>query len=98
MVSKKERNHYDLKEIDYCRSIFPERLVGKGEKAKRLSIKNGQLYHKESRIVIADKDRQVDIIHDIHEGSGDTSHSKAMSAHFGRTPTYEKNSARFFSY
>ena len=41
MVSKKERNHYDLKEIDYCRSIFPKRLVGKGEKAKRLSIKNG---------------------------------------------------------
>ena len=34
MVSKKERNHYDLKEIEiYCRRTFPKRLAGKGEKA-----------------------------------------------------------------
>ena len=58
-------------------------MAGKGEKAsfsrtaKRLPIKNGQLYYKKSRCVIVDKDRQVDI-HDIREGSGDTSHSKAM--------------------
>ena len=95
MASKKERNHYDLKEIEnYCRTkTFPKRLAGKGEKAnfrrtaKQCSIKNGQLYYKESRLIIADKDRQVDIIHDIPEGSGDTSHSKAMSAHLGRTIT-----------
>ena len=106
MASKKERNHYDLKEIEnYCRTkTFPKRLAGKGEKAnfrrtaKQCSIKNGQLYYKKSRLVIADKDRQVDIIHDIHEGSGDTSHSKAMSAHLGRTITYEKIAARFFWY
>ena len=48
MASKKERNHYDLKEIEsYCRTnTFPNRLAGKGEKAnfrrtaKRFSIKN----------------------------------------------------------
>ena len=105
MASKKERKH-DLKDIkNYCRTkIFPKRMAGKGIKAnfrwtaKCFSIKNGQLYYKESRRVIADKDRQVDIIHDIHEGLGDTSHSKAMSAHFGRTPTYEKLAARFFWY
>ena len=106
MASKKERNHYDLKEIqNYCTTkTFPKRLTRRGEKAnfrqttKRFSIKNGQLYYKESRLVIADKDRQVDIIHDIHEGSGNTSHSKAMSGHLGRIPTYEKSAARFFWY
>ena len=35
MASKKERNHYDLKEIEnYCRAkTFPKRLAEKGEKA-----------------------------------------------------------------
>ena len=105
MVTKKEKNHYDLKKKkNYCRTTFPKRLAGNGEKAdfrrtaKQFYVKNGQLYYKESRTVIADKDRQVDIIHEIHEGSGDTSHSKTMSAHLGRTPTYEKIAARFFSY
>ena len=80
-----------MKEIEnYCRTkTFPKRLAGKGGKAnfwqtaKRLSIKNGQLYYKESRLVIEDKDRQVAIIRDIHEGSGNTSHSKTMSAYLG---------------
>ena len=57
-----------------------------------------QLYYKESRLVIADKDGQVDIIHDIREGLGDTSHSKATSALLGRTPTCEKIAACFFCY
>ena len=95
MASKKEGNHYALKEIEtYCRTkTFPKRPGGKGSKinfrwtAKRFSIKNGQLYYKESRLVIADKDRQANIIHNIHKRSGDTSHSKAVSAHLGRTPT-----------
>ena len=71
------RNHYDLEEIEnyynYNRTkTIPKRLAGKAEKANfrqtanRFSIKNGQLYCKESRTVIADKDRQVDIIHDIN--------------------------------
>ena len=35
MASKKERNHYDLKEIEHCCRIktFPKRPAGKGEKA-----------------------------------------------------------------
>ena len=73
MASEKKRNHYDLKETEnYCRTItFRNRLAGKGEKAsfrrtaKRLSIKNGQLYYKGSRLVIVDKDCQVDIIQGI---------------------------------
>ena len=36
MASKKERNYYDLKEIEnYSRiKTFPKRLVGKGGKSK----------------------------------------------------------------
>ena len=48
MASKKERNHYDLKEIEnYCRTkTFPKKLAGKGEKqilvktAEQFSIKS----------------------------------------------------------
>ena len=62
-------------------------------------MEDGQLfYKKKSRRVISDKDRQQNILHNIHEGSDDSSHSKAMSAHLGRNPTYEKLSARFFWY
>ena len=48
------------------------------------------MFYKESRIVIADKHRQFDIVHDIHKGSGDNGRSKVMSAHLERTPKYEK--------
>ena len=37
------------------------------ESQKQFSIKNGQLYYKESRLVIASKDRHVGIIHDIQK-------------------------------
>ena len=59
-------------------------------------MEDGQLFYKKKSI--SDKDRQRNIIHNIHEGSGDFSHSKAMSAHLERNPTYEKISARFFWY
>ena len=85
MASKKERKHDDLKLIEnYCSAkIFSRRLAGQGEKANlRWTAKWFSI--KDKIIIIADKDRQVDIIHDIHEGSGDTRHSKAMSAHLGK--------------
>ena len=103
----KERNHYDLKEIEnYCRTkTFPKRLAGKGEKQfldepqstfllnmDNYITKRGDL-SLQIRII-----HQVDIIHDTHEGSVDTSHSKARSALLGRTPRYEKTAAHFFWY
>ena len=94
MVSKKERNHYDLIKIEnYFRTTLSKRLAGKQQIVDELQSESPfkmDNHITESGIVIADKDRQVDIIHDIHEGSGDTSHSKAMSAYLGRTPTQEK--------
>ena len=105
MARKKERNHYDLKEIEnYCRAkTFPKRLPRKGEQPNfsrpqsdfPLRLDN-YIICKESTLAITVKDRQVYLIHDIHEGTIDTSHSKSMSAHLGRTPTYDKIAARFF--
>ena len=34
----------------------------------------------------------------MHEGIGESSHSKAMSSHYGRDSTYSKIGARFFWY
>ena len=59
--------------------MFPRKLAGKGKKANLRRIAK--------RFSIANKDRQVDIIHDIQEGSGDINHSNAMSDHLGRTTT-----------
>ena len=64
MVSKKERNHYDLIKIE----------ITLEQRFQRDWLENSKLW--------------MNCIHDdIHEGSGDTSHSKAMSAYLGRTPT-----------
>ena len=77
---------------------FPKRLAGKGKKQildepkTGFPLQNGQPYYKEYRLVTADKDRQVED-RLIHKGAGDTSHSKAVSAHLVR---YEKMDARFF--
>ena len=77
---------------------FQKDWIEKRGKTKPFCIKNCQLHYKESRLVIADKDRQDDIIHNIQEESGDTSHSKAMSTNLERTPTYEKNASHFSLY
>ena len=90
MVSKKQSNHYDLKEIENYRrtKTIPKGLAVKGKKtnfrqtAKRFSIKNRQLHYKESRIVIADKVVK--------------STSFMTSAHLGRTATYKNVAARLF--
>ena len=66
--------------INVKQKPFSKRLAGKGKKAnfrrttKRFFVENRQLYYKASRLAVADKDRQVDIIYDICKGSGDTSH------------------------
>ena len=74
-ASKKDKNHYDLrKKIEK----FSKEGGWKWGKTnfrritKQFSIKNAQLYYKESRIVVVDKDCQFDIIHDIHKVSGGT--------------------------
>ena len=40
--------------------------------------------------MIFEAKQQNEIIHDIHEGIGENSRSKAMASHRGRESTYEK--------
>ena len=46
---------------------------------------DGHLFYKK-RLVIKDKERQMEIIRDVHRGKGDSEHSKAMASHRGKIP------------
>ena len=52
--------------------------------------------YKEKRRVVFEVERRTAIIHNLHEGIGDNSMAKALSAHRGRESTYQKISERFF--
>ena len=54
--------------------------------------------YKNSRLVISSKERQQQIIHDIHLGLGEDSRAKAMASHRGRDSTQQKIAERFFWY
>ena len=55
---------------------FPDGISTKGDKAnfrrayKKFSVANGQLMYKGNRLVVTDKQRRIDIIHDVHQGLG----------------------------
>ena len=59
---------------------YPEDLKTWGEKSnfkipcKNYSIKDGQFVYKEKRVVVLEKRRQLEIIKDVHEGIGESSH------------------------
>ena len=44
------------------------------------------------------KQQQSEVIKDVHEGIGQSTHSKAMASHKGRDSTYSKISEDFFWY
>ena len=50
---------------------------------------------KDMRKVIVSKDRQREIIRDVHEGLGESAKAKALSSHKGQKSTIEKISKRF---
>ena len=52
--------------------------------------------YKEKQRVVFEVKRRIAIIHDVHEGIGDNSMTKALAAHRGRESTYQKISERFF--
>ena len=47
-------------------------------------------------MVVNDKERQMEIIRDVHRGIGDFEHSKAMASYRGKNTTYDKIAQRFF--
>ena len=103
-MDDKKRRHFDLAHIEiFIRGKgYPDTVTTWGEKSnfkracKHFSIKDGQFMYKEKRLVIIEKLKQLEIIKDVHEGIGESGHSKAMSSHYGRNSTYTKIKNRFF--
>ena len=95
-VSKPERKHYELQEIyDFIRSNqYPIGMKDWGKRsnfkraAKSFSITNGT-FVKDNRVVIMDRNRQIEIVKDIHEGLGDSSTEKALASHYGSDATHD---------
>ena len=96
------RKHFDFDEIgEYLRNnIYPSTIPVQdyGSKsnfqraAKHHEVKDGHLFYKK-RLIIKDKDRQMEISRDMHQGIGDPEQSKAME---GKNSTYDKIPQKFF--
>ena len=104
-IMAKARKHFDFDEIEeYLRNkTYPSTISTRdyGSKSnfrrakKRYEVKDGHLFYKK-RLVIKDKERQTEIIRDVHRGFGDFEHSKAMASHRGKNTTYHKIAQRYF--
>ena len=62
---------------------------------RKYSFKDGHLFYKK-RIVIKDRNLQMEIIRDVHSGIGNSEHSKAMASHRGKNSTMKKLHEDFF--
>ena len=49
-------------------------------------------------LVVTDKQRRIDIVHDLHQELGSSVKAVAMSSHLGRTSAYRKVSSPFYWY
>ena len=102
---RKARMHFDFDEIEeYIRnktylSTIPARDYGSKSNfrraTKRYEVKDGHLFYKK-RLVIKDKERQMEIIRDVHRGIGDSEQSKAMDSPRAKSTTYDKIAQRYF--
>ena len=102
-----KRKHFLFEEIEeYLRNkVYPSNIAAKdyGSKSnfrratRKYSFKDGHLFYKK-RIVIKDRNRQMEVIRDVHSGIGNSEHSKAMASYRGKNSTYEKIARRFFWY
>ena len=92
---KRSKNHVDSTFVkNYFRQQkFPDGISTKGDKAnfrrtcKTFSVANGQLMYKGNKLVVTDKLRRTDIIHDVHQGSGNSVKGVTISSHLRRTST-----------
>ena len=53
-------------------------LLRRSKRSKRYEVKDGHLFYKK-RLAIKDKERQMEIIRDVHQGIGDSEDCKAMA-------------------
>ena len=91
--------HVDLKAFEefLTNKTYPKGISKDNRKksnfrnpCKNFSIINGDLMYKEKRGVVFEVERRTAIIHDVHEGIGDSSMAKALAAHRDRESTYQK--------
>ena len=90
----KAGTHFDFDEIEeYLTnktypSTIPAREYGSTSNFQRATksyeVKDGHLFYKK-RLVIKDKERQMEIIRDVHQGIEDSEHSKATASNRGKT-------------
>ena len=103
----KTRKHFDFDGIEeYLRNktypfTIPARVYGSKSNfrtaTKRVKVKDGHLFYKK-RLVIKDKECQMEIISDVHQGIGDSERSKAMASHREKNTTYDMIEKRLFSH
>ena len=87
------RKHFDFDEIgEYLRnkthpSTMSSRNYGSKSNFRRATkhyeVKDGHLSYKK-RLVIKGKERQMEIIRNVHRAIGDSGHSNAMASHRGK--------------
>ena len=80
---------------------FPERILQKEireilEESARSS--NCKWANDVKMLMVTDKQRKIDIIHDLHQALGNSVKVVATSSHLGRTSTYRKVSSRLYWY
>ena len=77
IIEKKERNHFELGDIEIFLRLneYPKTT----ENFKNLSIENRQFLYKRQRFVVMEKEQQLEKIKDVPEGAGQSTHSKAMA-------------------
>ena len=102
-----KRKHFLFEKIEgyLRRKVYPSNIATKyyGPKfnfqraTRKYSLKDGHLFYKK-RIVIKDRNLQMEIIRDVHSGIGNSEHFKAMASHRSKNSTYEKIAQRYFSY
>lgn len=105
-MQKKQRRHFELKDIEKFLHFkrFTTNKISEGKKSnfsrrhESFRIEKRQFLHKKGKVDVKEKEQQTNIIHDIHEDNGESWQSKSVISYLGKTFTYEKVKARFFSY
>ena len=93
-IMVKARKHFDFDKMQeyLINKTYPSTIPAwdYGSKSnfrrttKRYEVKDGHLFYKK-RFFIKDKECQMEIIRDVHQGIGDSEHSKAVASHRGKT-------------
>ncbi|XP_047137453.1 uncharacterized protein LOC124813956 [Hydra vulgaris] len=103
----KERKHFHFDNIeDYLRNKKHISTISTHDygiksnfqrAAKRFEVKDGHLFYNK-RMVIKDKELQIEVIRDFYRGIGNSEHSIAMASPRGKNTTYDNIVQRFFWY